>query len=107
MSATFLSGVRALVTITVCSFVLAFAAPTAHAATIDLNAPASDVHDPVAALAPVDTECHSGQVDLNTASAKDLSEVLQIASAPTVQRIIAARPWLKGADLSSISGVGP
>ncbi|MGY1608744.1 ComEA family DNA-binding protein [Geodermatophilus sp. SYSU D00700] len=86
-------------------------ATPAHAAppppAIDLASPEATVQDPVADLAPVNTECHSGQVDLNTASAAELSSALRLPSQPTVGRIIALRPWLKGADLSSVPGIGP
>lgn len=78
----------------------------ARADLIDLEHPTAGVHDPIAQMAPVDTECHAGQVDLNKASAQELSSGLHV-SKPTAERIRAAGPWLKGADLSSIPGVGP
>ncbi|HVX08516.1 MAG TPA: hypothetical protein VHB92_11355 [Humibacter sp.] len=74
---------------------------------IDLANPTATVNDPAAGLAPVNTECVSGQVDINTASASQIQQGLGISSGPTVQRLIAARPWLKGADLSSVPGIGP
>ena len=79
----------------------------ASAPQIDLADPTATVADPVAGLVPVDAECRAGQVDLNTASPADLSEALNLPSQPTVQRLIALRPWLKGADLSSVPGIGP
>jgi hypothetical protein len=74
---------------------------------IDLTNPTAIVNDPIAGLAPVDTECHAGQVDLNQASITDISVKLNIASIPTVRRLVAMRPWLKGSDLSSVPGIGP
>jgi hypothetical protein len=78
-----------------------------NAPTIDLADPTATVRDPVAALAPVNTECAPGQADLNTASVSELSAALNLPSDPTVKRLVALRPWLKGADLSSVPGIGP
>jgi DNA uptake protein ComE-like DNA-binding protein len=85
----------------------AASAAESTAPPIDLAHPAADVNDPVASLAPVNTECAKGQVDLNTASAEEIGSRLRLASDPTVKRIIALRPWLKGSDLSSVPGIGP
>jgi hypothetical protein len=74
---------------------------------IDLSNPTATVNDPAANLVPVDTSCTGGKVDLNTASANDLATSLGIHSGPTVERLIQLRPWLKGADLSSVPGIGP
>jgi DNA uptake protein ComE-like DNA-binding protein len=74
---------------------------------IDLAHPTATVNDPAAALAPVNTSCASGQVDINNASVADLSAALGIHSRPTVSRLVAMRPWLKGTDLSSVPGIGP
>lgn len=77
------------------------------APAIDLSSPAAAVHDPAAGLVPVTTNCASGQVDLNAATAAELSAALGVPSNPTVSRLIALRPWLKGSDLSSVPGIGP
>jgi hypothetical protein len=82
-------------------------AASSTAPSIDLANPTATVRDPVAALAPVDTECGPGQVDLNTASMGQLGDDLDIASQPTLERVVALRPWLKGSDLSSVPGIGP
>lgn len=85
-------------------------APSAQAATaptINLTDPTATVQDPVAGLSPVNTECTAGQVDLNTASVADISAALNLPSTPTVGRLVALRPWLKGSDLSSVPGIGP
>ncbi len=75
--------------------------------TIDLSNPTATVNDPTSDLPYVETECHPGQTDINLASAAAISSQLGIASRPTVARIIAMRPWLEGADLSSVPGIGP
>ena len=74
---------------------------------IDLSNPTATVHDPAAGLVPVNTNCTGTQVDLNTASASELSQALGLPSDPTISRLIAMRPWLKGSDLSSVPGIGP
>lgn len=75
--------------------------------SIDLANPTATVRDPIAGLAPVNTECADGQVDLNTASVAELSSGLHLSSKPTIERLVAMRPWLKGSDLSSVPGIGP
>ena len=93
----------------VAAFVIAVTAAwpaVADARLIDLSDPAADVRDPVGTLAPVDTECHAGQVDLNRAPAQAIAEALGI-STPTARRVSDAGPWLKGSDTPSIPGVGP
>lgn len=97
----------------VCALILATLAVGPQASSsaspfgVDLANPAAGVLDPAAGLEPVDTECHSGQVDLNVATAGEIGAALGVASDPTVERIIDLRPWLKGSDLSSVPGIGP
>ena len=76
-------------------------------AALDLHAPEAGISDPVATMAPIDRNCASGQVDVNTASPTQIADGLGIPSRPTVQRIIDGRPWIKAADLVSVPGVGP
>ena len=94
-------------TTTVSGTTAAIASTSAGAPTIDLSDPAATVADPIARLAPVNTECGPNQIDLNTATAAALGRALNVPSDPTVNRLIALRPWLKGADLSSVPGIGP
>jgi hypothetical protein len=85
---------------------VAFLAGSAHAAipSIDLNYPVATIVDPAAGLKPVNTECAPGQIDINTASAAVLGSALRLRL-PTVQLLIARRPWLKGGDIASVPGV--
>ena len=83
------------------------ATSTTIVAGLDLNNPVANVTDPAAGLVPVDTACTSGKIDLNNASAAALRTALGVPSDPTITRLIALRPWLKGADLSSVPGIGP
>jgi DNA uptake protein ComE-like DNA-binding protein len=77
------------------------------APTIDLASPTATVSDPAAGLTPVNTNCSAGQIDINKATATQISSSLSLPSVPTVNRLIALRPWLKGSDLSSVPGIGP
>lgn len=99
---------------TVCFGLSGIVAGNAHATggsvtppPIDLSNPTATINDPAGSLPYVNTECQPGQTDLNTASATTLTADLGIPSGPTVNRLIAMRPWLKGSDLSSVPGIGP
>lgn len=85
--------------------IVAGMAPTAHA--IDVTAPEAGITDPLRGIAPLDRNCKPGQVDVNTASAQSIGSALRINSKPTLDRIIAMRPWLKPLDLISVPGVPP
>jgi hypothetical protein len=74
---------------------------------IDLANPSADIHDPAGALPPLARDCASGQVDVNSASESDIGAATGITSQPTLDRIVAGRPWLRSVDLVSVPGVGP
>lgn len=80
----------------------------ASAPDIDLQDPAATVCDPTTFLSAVDTECHPGQVDLNTASPAAMQAKLghSMQDPRSIQGIIAMRPWLTGRDLSSVDTIG-
>jgi len=79
------------------------AAPT----SFNLNAPAAGIHDPASALTPLALDCTAGRVDINTASEAAIGSAIGIASIPTLDRIVASRPWLRSVDAVSVPGVGP
>jgi hypothetical protein len=74
---------------------------------IDLNNPTATLGDPASAMSPVDTECHPGQVDINTAAPSELATLsYYVADTRSINAIIAGRPWLTGRDLASIQTIG-
>lgn len=80
-------------------------APAANA--IDVMAPEAGITDPLASVAPLDRNCKQGQVDVNTATADQIGRAFGIESRPTLERVMAMRPWLKPLDLVSVPGVPP
>jgi hypothetical protein len=77
------------------------------AAAIDLQSPEQGITDPVAGMAALVRDCESGDVDVNTAASQELADGLGLESGPTIERIVAGRPWLKATDLISVPGVPP
>ena len=74
---------------------------------VDLANPEAGITDPVGGFPVLDRNCKAGQVDVNTATAQEISGRFGLATQPTVQRIIAGRPWLTPGDLVSVPGVPP
>src|SRR5688572_29199735 len=61
----------------------------AQADAVDLGAPERGITDPLAGVSPLDRNCRTGQVDVNTAPADRIAQALNLASQPTIQRIVA------------------
>ncbi len=56
-------------------------------------------------LANVSALCSAGQIDINTASLKDLEKIKWVGNA-TAQKIVDARPFSSVDDLKRVSGLG-
>jgi hypothetical protein len=78
---------------------------TSGSTTLDLTRPTTGIKDSLEAMTPFDRNCKPGQVDVNTASAAEIGSTFVIHSGPTLDRVLASRPWLKAADLNSVPGV--
>lgn len=74
---------------------------------VDLANPEAGITDPVGGFPVLNRNCGAGQVDVNTATAQEIAGRFGLATQPTVQRIIAGRPWLTPGDLVSVPGVPP
>lgn len=73
---------------------------------VDLTNPENGISDPTEHVPVLGRDCTEGQIDVNTASSADIAEAFDLASKPTVTRIVEMRPWLTAADLTSVPGVG-
>lgn len=82
-------------------------AGTEAARTVDLRDPAAGISDPAASVGVLRRDCAPRQVDVNKAPAAEIADTFGLATFPTVDRIIAARPWLTASDLVSVPGVPP
>ena len=78
-----------------------------QSSNLDIHNPYAGITDPLALVAPFDRKCQPGQTDVNVASATTIGSALSISSRPTLDRIVAGRPWLKATDLVSVPGVPP
>lgn len=79
----------------------------ADVSTIDLANPTAGITDPAAGLEVLDRNCKSGQVDINTAASAEIAKELGVSSSPTLNRLLATRPFLRAIDAVSVPGVGP
>ena len=75
------------------------------AAEIDLGSPEDGITDPLADVVPLQRDCAVGQTDVNSATANEIAAAFSLSTYPTVQQIIARRPWLTALDLTSVPGV--
>lgn len=57
-------------------------------------------------VSDISASCNSTQIDINSASAKELGNITQVGNA-TAMKIIAGRPFHSVDDLLNVSGIGP
>lgn len=78
--------------------------PPPTASGVNLADPDAGITDPLRGVTPLTRDCADGQTDVNAATADQIAQAFGLTSSPTVDRIIAGRPWLTPLDLLSVPG---